>query len=232
MERENRDIQYFEKLEYKFDEYMDNYDVSRRLYLIFSVLLDGIQLSGKKVLEIGCGTGRFSEPIVDSGGQLTVVDIGETLVKTVSKKLCCEGLVADACNLPIEDESYDVIISSECIEHTLNPIRAVREMCRVCRKGGYVCLTTPNKLWYPVLWVSEKLHIRKFLGIENWIFPSQAKTAMQEGGMEKIRIHGCHLWPFQLTCTRSLLSRMDSYGGLLYPVMINFGIIGLKGRSI
>jgi len=228
MENESGDIEYFEKLEGSFDAFMSNYDVRRRLYLVFSILLSDIDIKGKKVLEVGCGTGKFSEVIIGKGAELTVVDIGQNLVHSVSEKTGCKGVVADACNMPLENDSFDIVISSECIEHTAEPLKALEEMCRLCRKDGFVCLTTPNKLWYPVLVLSQKLGIRKFSGIENWIFPAQAKRVLSMHGFGELKMRGCHLWPFQIKFTRRLLSLIDCNFSFLYPVMINFGIVGQK----
>ena len=223
---------YFDGLGDDFDSKMSNYDVERRQVLIFEQLLGGGRLEGKAVLEVGCGTGRFSQRIVSLGGNLTVLDIGPNLVKAVSQRLSCRGVVGDTCKLPFDDESFDLVISSECIEHTHDPLAAIRQMCRVCRVGGAVCMTTPNKLWYPVLWLSQKLGIRKFAGPERWIWNSQASKVMKEAGMGELAISGCHLWPFQLRLTRPLLTRFDRSGRQLYPLMINFGIVGRKVRHI
>lgn len=221
-------ITYFEGLGEKFDAYMSDYDVEQRKFLVFSQLLKDQELKGAKVLEVGCGTGRFSEQIVRLGGELTVLDIGPTLVANVASNLSCSGVVGDACNLPFAAQSFDVVVSSECIEHTLNPERAIREMCRVCRAGGLVIMTSPNKLWYPILAMAKKLRLRKFSGIENWVFPGKAAAIMLEEGMADVVMGGCHLWPFQLKFTRFLLRRFDTLGRWLYPIMVNFGIRGRK----
>ena len=223
-----KDSYYFEELGDKFDEYISDYDVARRSELIFAELLGAVELGGQKVLEVGCGTGRFSQQIADQKAQLMVLDIASRLVSEVAERLGCVGVAGDACNLPFDDETFDVVISSECIEHTPLPQQAVAEMCRVCRNGGVVCLTTPNKLWYPVLWLCEKLRIRKFAGTENWVFPGQVKKIMRREGMSDIMVSGCHLWPFQLKFTRRILRWLDGYGRVLYPIMINFGITGKK----
>jgi ubiquinone/menaquinone biosynthesis C-methylase UbiE len=219
---------YFDSLGDDFELMMSDYDVERRQELVFGRLLAGASLSGRSVLEVGCGTGRFSRRIVALGGDLTVLDIGPNLVKAVSEALSCKGVVADACKLPFPDGSFDVVISSECIEHTPDPLEAIRQMCRVCRQGGTVCLTSPNKLWYPILWLSVKLRIRKFAGPERWISPGRARQVMAQAGMGELTADGCHLWPFQLKFTRPLLRKLDGAGGRLYPLMINFGIAGRK----
>jgi ubiquinone/menaquinone biosynthesis C-methylase UbiE len=220
--------QYYDELGDRFEEYMSDYDVERRHWLVFRTLLGGEDLRASRVLEIGSGTGRFSKTAQQLGGRLTVLDIGEKLVAAVADELGCEGVNGDALSLPLRADSFDLIISSECIEHTLDPEQAIREMCRVCRPGGLVCITAPNRFWYPVLVLSQKLGLRDYSGIENWMFPGRAGAIMRQAGMGQIRLAGCHLWPFQLKFSRPLLRKLDALGKSLYPVMINFGIVGRK----
>jgi ubiquinone/menaquinone biosynthesis C-methylase UbiE len=223
---------YFDHLGDDFEKLMDDYDVSRRCYLIFNQLLKDEDIEGKKVLEVGSGTGRISQEIVSRKADLTILDIGENLVRQVREKLSCKGAAGDACCLPFDSNSFEVVISSECIEHTLMPQKAIKEMCRVCRPGGIVCITSPNKLWYPVLWLSIKLNIRKFRGIENWLFSGQASSTMKQSKMSDIQLSGCHLWPFQLKFSRTVLRWFDkTMGRFLFPFMINYGIRGTKGPS-
>ena len=221
---------YYEDLGHDdFEDFMSDYDVARRRRLIFDTLLGGRDIAGLRVLEVGSGTGRFSRDIVARGATLTVLDIGETLVNRVVSENSCDGVTGDACVLPFLGGAFDAVISSECIEHTPEPLAAIREMCRVCAPAGTVCVTTPNRLWYPVMRLSQKIGARKFHGIENWIWAGRASDIMKREGMTTVRIGGCHLWPFQLKFTRPLLQRADALGSVLHPLMINFGIAARKG---
>ena len=220
---------YFDQLGDNFEKFMDDYDVSRRSYLIFDILLKEVDFKEKKVLEVGSGTGRISKEIFLRKADLTIIDIGENLVKQVSNKLGCKGIVGDACSLPFEDQIFDLIISSECIEHTINPLGAIREMCRVCKTGGIVCITSPNKVWYPILWLSIKTGLRNFRGIENWLYPNQARLALESASIRDFHFAGCHFWPFQLKFTRPLLKWIDMHWSkYIYSLMINYGISGRK----
>ncbi len=221
-------ITYYDELGDKFEAYMSDYDVERRLDLIFSTLLRGEPLEKRRVLAVGSGTGRISRVIIHKGADLTAVDVGARLVAAVAGELRCQGVVGDALRLPFCDGAFDVVISSECVEHTTDPLQAIREMCRVCRPGGAVCFTTPNRLWYPVLVVAQKLGFRKYAGIENWIYPRHAAEAMRSQAMTDMALSGCHLWPFQIRPTRPLLRHLDRLGKWLYPFMINFGIFSRK----
>jgi len=219
---------YFEALGDDFESFMSDYDVERRLWLVFEQLLYGHLLDGCRVLEVGSGTGRFSRRIIEIGGELCIVDIGNRLVQDVSRAFSCLGTTGDACELPFSTNTFDLVISSECIEHTPDPIGAIREMCRVCRPGGRVCITTPNRVWFPIAWGARAFRLRKFAGPEKWVFPFQARRAMAGAGMVGIRLGGCHAWPFQLRFTRPVLRRLDLLSKWFYPFMINFGAVGWK----
>lgn len=224
---------YYDELGSAFSEMMSRYDVARRKHLIFQQLLKGGKVRGKRILEVGCGTGCFTEELVIRGGIVTVLDIGTNLVDNVSKKYHCRGVVGDACNLPFDDASFDLVVSSECIEHTPDPVRAIMEMCRVCVGEGEVCFTSPNRLWYPVLWLAMKTKIRKFAGIENWLWPSSAAKVMKQSGMTDIELAGCHAWPFQIGFSQKLLALIDiKFGATCYPVMINYGVRGKKSVPV
>lgn len=222
---------YFENIGDDFYNFMDRYDVLQRKKLIFDNLLHGHNIENKLILEVGSGTGEFSLEIINRGGILIIFDIGLKLVSGNVARNNCLGVAGDACNLPFDDSVFDFVISSECIEHTLDPILSINEMCRVIKPFGIVCLTTPNRLWYPILLASQLLGIRKFSGIENWIFPQDAKKVMRNRNMCNIHLAGCHLWPFQISFSRLLLCKLDTLGKWLYPLMINFGIIARKNNS-
>ncbi len=214
---------YFDELGEDFEKFINDYDTEQRIRLIFRMLqLDSMQ--GLDVLEVGCGTGRISRQIVERNAKLTVLDIGQSLVKKVARQLNCRGVTADACDLPFDCDSFDLVISSECIEHTLDPAKAIREMVRVCKRHGQICITSPNKLWYPLLWLSVRLGVRHFRGMEHWLWPTQAAKIMRQTGMKQVKIEGCHLWPFQLTFTRPILKIIDHAGCILWPAMINYAV--------
>jgi ubiquinone/menaquinone biosynthesis C-methylase UbiE len=123
--------------------------------------------------------------------------------------------------MPCADSAFDVVVSSECIEHTADPYEAIAEMYRVLRPGGMLILTTPNKLWYPVLLVARKLCLRKFSGPECWTWPHETRRRLEALGFRNVVLSGCHLFPWQLPLARIVLPYLDRIGCILYPIMIN-----------
>jgi len=219
---------YFDSLVGEYESRLSWYDHRQRVELIFDRLLAGFRFAGVETLEVGCGTGLFSKELTERGAKLVSLDIGRNLVKRASQRADSLGVAANACELPFAHDSFDLVLSSECVEHTPDPFCAIREMCRVCRPGGTVCITTPNRLWYPLLLVAQKSGLRQFEGVENWIFAGQAVEQMKKAGMKNIVLDGCHLLPFQIRPVRPLLRLADRWGSRLHRLMINFGVRAVK----
>jgi 2-polyprenyl-6-hydroxyphenyl methylase/3-demethylubiquinone-9 3-methyltransferase len=217
---------YFEEIGENFNRWMSAYDVGRRIELIRGLLPANARES--TTLELGCGTGAITDDIAPRVGPLTVTDYSERLSRETGERLGAAWSRQDACAITLADESFDLVFSSECIEHTPDPRKALREMARVTRKGGTLIVTSPNRLWYPVLLLSMALKIRKFAGNELWLYPSEAARTLEECGMRDVRVTGCHLFPWQLPLARTVLPFFDRFGSTLHPLMINWGVRATK----
>ena len=219
---------YFEQIGDDFDNWISLYDTNRRIQLIKSYLPKKSQMMS--CLEVGCGTGMISKSIKPLVGILTVVDISEKLAVRVAKEINTNGFQQDACKLTIENDSFDMIISSECIEHTVDPKQALKEMVRVLKPGGMLIVTSPNKMWYPVLWLSNVTQLRKFNGNENWLFPWEAQSVLNKVGLKNTSIGACHLFPWQIPFAKKILPFFDKFHEVLFPLMINYAIVGHKKK--
>lgn len=105
--------------------------------------LQGVQIHGD-VLEIGAGSGAMAAGILDthSGVRLTVTDIEPKMVEATAKLLShrtgVEVRQADATGLPFPDESFDYCVSNLMLHHVLGWKRALTEVHRILRPGGYL----------------------------------------------------------------------------------------------
>ena len=222
----NKNPLYYEEIGDDFDAFMSEYDVTTRISLISKLITQSD--SKGRCLEVGCGTGRISDMLVDHFDDLTVSDISEKLCAKVAQRLQIKSQASDACNLSFADESFDFVVSSECIEHTPAPKLAISEMLRVLKPNGKIILTSPNKLWYPALVVARLLKLRNYAGTENWIFPSQVKKLMVSQGMKIEVATGCHLFPWQIPGAKLVLPFFDKFGRVIGPLMINYAIYASK----
>lgn len=100
------------------------------------------------VLDIGCGNGSQTALFLKNCNQLTAIDLSPENVQ-LTKQLLPSAKVyeASAENLPFEDNSFDLILCFEVLEHISDDRKALLEMKRVLRKNGFVAITVPNKLW-------------------------------------------------------------------------------------
>ncbi len=103
-------------------------------------------LSGKKILDVGCGLGTYVEKFRQFSDQVYGIDIEVDRVTEGSKRL--PNLLAAAAEaLPFGDNCFDVILLHEVLEHVTDDRRVVQEAYRVLRPGGRMVIFAPNRLY-------------------------------------------------------------------------------------
>ena len=134
------------------------YDTTRRIEELLEGFLAGDRLRGKAVLEVGAGLGFFGEQMRNQGARVTASDIGERLLEAVSGRIGCRCECVDALSLQhFGPERFDVILSSECIEHRPSPERAAREMAGVPREKGLHLYPFQLGLHFASRWCDDRL---------------------------------------------------------------------------
>ena len=99
------------------------------------------EIPKEKMLELGCGTGHWTEFFVNQGFNVTGVDISEAMLNiAIGKKLEANLLLANSESLPFEDGSFKSIVSITMLEFVENQDKAVQEMHRVLKPGGYLIM--------------------------------------------------------------------------------------------
>lgn len=109
-----------------------------------SLLLDyfrdfGIEVERKRVLDLGSGIGGYTEEIARSGAKV----IGLDLISPSKSQQGAVSIVANALSSPLRDRSVDFILCASLIEHVPDPLRLLREIERMLRRGGYCYLSFP-----------------------------------------------------------------------------------------
>jgi len=236
-----------------FDRLMNLYDLQRRLDVALGELLCGESLAGKLLLDAGCGTGHFSRRARELGAQVVSLDISPRLVAlargrarllpsrvqgggTAQPELrppCCSegdalGVVGDATAIGFRDGVFDVVLSSEMVEHTHAPRQAVAELVRVLKPGGRLILTCPNAIWHWSVRVAGWLRLRPYEGYENWPGWFEMRRWLREEGVRVQRMRGIHLFPFVVPFLNPLLRVLDGLGGVLGPLYVNMAVSGVK----
>lgn len=183
------------KKELFYDDFVEDWEkrinkteTSKRLRIVFEELLSGIPLKGKRFLEVGCGLGYFSKMAIRKRAQVTGLDIGEKIIER-ARRLIPAGkfIVGDAKSLPFKDETFDIVLCTEVIEHVESPSRAIKELFRVTKTGGYIVLTTPNRVFKSLFDFLSLIRVRPYRGNENWLYLWQIKKLLVDSRGEIIR---------------------------------------------
>lgn len=144
-------------------------------------------LKGKKVLDIGCGTGRVEDLIKaentdpNSYPQIVAADISDEMLKIAKHRHPdVEFVQADINAMPFKDEEFDVVIAAFVIVHIKNLTKAFKEIDRVLKPNGIVILTNINQRKAPKLQIEkEKIVIKSF-----YHMPEHVLKALKESFFE------------------------------------------------
>lgn len=108
-------------------------------------------LSGKRVLDVGCGGGILSESMAQRGAQVTGIDMAEkslqvaelhALEANASVSYRCIDVEALAAEMPA---SFDVVTCMEMLEHVPDPASVVRACAALVKPGGQLFFSTLNR---------------------------------------------------------------------------------------
>lgn len=108
---------------------------------IFAGLVGG---PGLRVLDLGCRTGALTQHYA-AGNELTGVDVDHDALARARDRLDIETVWADVeAELPFDDETFDVVVAGELLEHLADPAATVSHVQRVLRPGGRFVGSVPN----------------------------------------------------------------------------------------
>jgi 2-polyprenyl-3-methyl-5-hydroxy-6-metoxy-1,4-benzoquinol methylase len=164
-----------------------------------------------RILDAGCGTGFFSGRLADLGHDVTAIDISESGISKIRKER--PGVraevrsVYDSLNDLVPDVGFDLILSSEVIEHLYSPREYLLNLARTLRPGGWIILTTPYHGYFKNLAISL---------VDGW---DRHHTARWEGG---------HIKFFSQTTLSAVLVS----AGFSKPKFFNAGRFPLFWKSI
>ena len=130
-----------------------------------SFLLEHVA-TGERVLDVGCGDGRFAGELLDAGAQVLGIDVAEEPLRRARARRpeLDVRLVPDAGPWQLEDSSFDVVWAGEVIEHVADTSAWLSEARRVLRSGGSLVLSTPahDRLTLLATALSRRAFARRF----------------------------------------------------------------------
>ena len=167
-------------------------ELTRQRRLRISFILESIarfkNSRAATILDLGCGCGWMA-PFLSPYGKVTGIDFAPNSITFAEQTYGSHGkFVLAQPNQTITKQlgisSFDIVVSSEVIEHTVDQSAFLGEINSLLRPEGICILTTPNgNVW-------EEFE-RKFKAdcqpIENWLTPDQCSRTVSEAGFEILR---------------------------------------------
>jgi SAM-dependent methyltransferase len=99
---------------------------------------------GLRVLDLGCRTGALTQHYAD-GNDVVGVDVDRDALELAAERLGIETHWADVEeSLPFDDETFDVVVAGELLEHLADPAATIAEARRVLLPGGRLVGSVPN----------------------------------------------------------------------------------------
>ncbi|MDP2947019.1 MAG: class I SAM-dependent methyltransferase [Nanoarchaeota archaeon] len=144
----------------------------------FNRFIDFLRIpENSKILEVGCGDGRFTKYLLHRGYKVTALDLSENIIDRIRQGIKgsqyeqnLKLYVGNLEKLPFPENTFDACVCVHVLHHTENIEKSVGEMARVIKKSGIVGFIEPNPYcpyWYffiPICrcrkWAIEKGLIR------------------------------------------------------------------------
>ena len=175
---------------------------------MLTIRFDALGLQhGDAVLDVGSGFGRHVYECARRGARVVALDHATDEVITTRDTLAAmvatgeitpdrlKGVLrADAQALPFPDDTFDVVITSEVLEHIQDDVAAIGEMVRVLRPGGRFAATVPAQFPETVNWkLSDEYHAPKVPGGHVRIYSrSELSAKLSAAGLSVDGYHRAH----------------------------------------
>jgi 2-polyprenyl-6-hydroxyphenyl methylase / 3-demethylubiquinone-9 3-methyltransferase len=160
-------------------------------------------LSGKTVLDVGCGAGLLCEPLARLGGNVMGVDAAPENIAVAAAHADVARLKISYYAGEISDQKlglFDVVTSMEVIEHVADPPGFIAQLAARLKPDGLMLLSTPNRTAASKLFLVEAAERLGQVprGTHNWdqfLTPDELEDLLKDCGMRIERIQGIAFTP-------------------------------------
>ena len=159
-------------------------------------------LSGKHVVDVGCGGGILSESMAARGANVTGIDLSDKALKVAKLHLLESGHQVDYRKITVESlatehpQHFDVVTCMEMIEHVPDPASVIKSCAQLVKPGGWVFFSTINR--------NPKAYLFAIIGAEyilqllprgtheyaKFIKPSELGHMARDAGLAETKITG------------------------------------------
>ena len=161
-------------------------------------------LGGKRIAEVGCGGGIFSEALAGAGALVTGVDPSSGAIEAARAHAAAGGLEIDyrtGSAADLESGAYDAVVCTEVLEHTPDPAALIGRCAALLAAGGSLIVSTINR--NPLAYAAMIVGLEKALGAlprgshsyRGFITPPELARMCAAAGLKVVDIAGAN-WSF------------------------------------
>jgi 2-polyprenyl-6-hydroxyphenyl methylase / 3-demethylubiquinone-9 3-methyltransferase len=154
-------------------------------------------LEGKTVFDLGCGGGLISLPLLDSGSNVIGIDQSAKSIEVARAKANGRGtfLAGDIRDVRFPDQSADIVLLADVLDHLPDYPRALAEASRLVRRGGRVFCGTINRTvqaLFGAIVLGEGLRLipRGTHQYRLFVRPDELQAAAEQTGLRFLRCQG------------------------------------------
>lgn len=177
-------VNYFNTIADKWDVMREGYFKDELKYKAFKEA----EIEGKVITDLGCGSGFISMALLDKAKIVFSLDSSINMLKILTKEAKKKGynnlygIKADLEDIPLFDESIDVIFVNMALHHVGNPSKSIGEMHRVLKPKGILIIT--DVMEHKGEWAREEMY-DKWLGFKeeeilSWFKSSKFRESKYE----------------------------------------------------
>lgn len=167
------------------------------------------------VLDCGCAFGHFSDVAIKEGWKVVATDISLNAVKHAKDNYNITGVVSNATSIPFKENTFDLIVLYDVLEHTDDPLLLLSNLNRLLKPNGIIHITTPNQKSLSARLMGKRWYHYKPLEHITYFSKKSLKDSLEKTGWSTLG----HKTVIAFMALDTIMSRLKVYSHSLFSLI-------------